>query len=271
MPHRLPGRTKLARAITNLVMSAGSVEIQTTGLIYRAPSLLEPIAFHLLTDGCYDRDTCAVIQRALRRAGTFLDVGANIGAMSLWAAQACCPDGRVLGFEASPAIFQYLSANAAVNRLANFTPLNYAVTQKEGDTIMFHDAPEAKFGMGSLACRFGGSGVAVPTMSLDTAVARHGLSSVDLIKVDVEGFELGVFQGAVGLLRQEPAPVVVFEFNDWAEKRPESGITPGAAQRFLLEQGFRLQPVKDYLAGKTPGTAVQTAGGSDLVATRPHA
>ena len=77
--------------------------------------------------------------------------------------------------------------------------------------------------------------------------------------------------GAIELLRQEPAPVIVFEFNDWAENRPESGITPGAAQRYLLEQGFRLQPVKDYLAGKPPGSVVQTVGGTDLVATRSHA
>ncbi len=268
LPRRLPGKSRLAVLLCSRV-SAGPIEIRTGSLIFCAPSIREPVVFRLVADGIYDPDTCEVIRRALRRDGTLLDVGANIGAMSLRAARHYCPAGRVLGFEASPSIFRYLAHNAEANVIPNFTPLHRAVTCRDGDALTFFDAPEAHFGMGSLANRFGGSGVSVPTITLDTAVAQQRHTHVDVIKVDVEGFELGVFQGAIQLLRQTPAPVIVFEFNDWGENRPENDVQPGAAQRFLLEQGYRLQLVRDYLAGKPAGTVVLTQGGADLVAVRP--
>lgn len=269
LPRRLPGRGRLIRAIFRLAAPAGPVEIRVGKLTFRAPSLQEPVAAHLLADGVYDPVTCAAIRRVLPQTGTLLDVGANIGAMGLWAATTCCPQGRVLGFEASPRIFGCLAQNAERNAVANFTPVNRAVTAKAEEKLIFFDAPESKFGMGSLANRFGGSGVEVPTTTLDEAATAQGLNRVDMIKVDVEGFELGVFQGSVRILRQTPAPVIIFEFNDWAENRPEMGIAPGAAQKFLLEQGYRLQPVKAFLGGEPAGTRVITQGGADLVATRP--
>jgi FkbM family methyltransferase len=260
LPQRLPGRGRLIRAILRLAAPTGPVEIRAGKLTFQAPSLQEPVAAHLLADGMYDPATCAAIQRVLSQDGTFLDVGANIGAMGLWAAATCCPQGRVFGFEASPRIFRYLAQNAERNGIANFTPLNRAVTAKDDDMLAFFDAPEAKFGMGSLANRFGGSGVEVPTTTLDGIAASHDLNRVEVIKVDVEGFELGVFQGSLRLLHQTPAPVIIFEFNDWAENRPEMGIAPGAAQKFLLEQGYRLQSVKAFLAGESAGTRVLTQG-----------
>jgi len=268
LPRGLPGRGRIIRAFFRMAAPAGPVEIQAGRLTFCAPSLQEPVAAHLLSDGVYDPGTRAVIQRTLPRDGCFLDVGANIGAMALWAATACCPQGRVLGFEASPRIFQFLRQNAGQNRVQNFAPLHYAITAKADDVLTFFDAPEAKFGMGSLANRFSGRGVKVSTTTLDAIAASHALNQVDVIKVDVEGFELGVFEGAIQLLRRTPAPVIVFEFNDWAEERPDEGVSPGAAQRFLLAQGYRLQSVASFLDGQPPGMTVLTRGGADLVATR---
>jgi hypothetical protein len=134
--------------------------------------------------------------------------------------------------------------------------------------LTFYNAPEAKFGMGSLTNRFGTEGIAVPTVALDDAVRAHGIDRVRAIKVDVEGFELGVFQGATQILTQPSAPVVFFEFNDWAENRPEQGVRAGDAQRYLLSLGYHLQRLDDFLAGLLPGSEVIETGSADLVAIR---
>ena len=75
--------------------------------------------------------------------------------------------------------------------------------------------------------------------TLDSLLTEIDIHSVDVMKVDVEGAELGVLRGAQQLLSSDRAPVVVFEFVDWAEARI-SGQQPGDAQRALLSKGFRL-------------------------------
>ena len=155
-----------------------------------------------------------------------------------------------------------------MNDLQRVTVMNRAVAERSGEFVSFFDAPEAKFGMGSLANRFGGQEQRIETICLDDAVKQAGISHVDVIKVDVEGFELGVFRGASSILSQSRAPVIVFEFNDWAEERPEAHQRAGDAQRFLLECGYRIQTVSSFLAGGRALESVLVHGGADLVATR---
>src|SRR5947209_6394987 len=93
--------------------------------------------------------------------------------------------------------------------------------------------------MGALAGQFGAAPATVRSQTLDRLVAEAGLSRVDMVKVDVEGFEAAVFRGAKGMLTGPAPPILIFEFLDWAERR--SGESLGAAQRLLLEYGYRLE------------------------------
>jgi len=69
-------------------------------------------------------------------------------------------------------------------------------------------------------------------------------------------------------LTQPSAPAVFFEFNDWAENRPEQGVRAGDTQRYLLSLGYHLQRLDDFLAGLLPGSEVIETGSADLVAIR---
>jgi FkbM family methyltransferase len=265
LPFGIPGKHRLARFLIRLSGLKGPVQIDAGGLVYALPSIQEPMAHALVRDGQYEPETVRVIQQHLPRSGVFLDVGANVGLFALPAAHHWCPDGRVLAFEASPGIYEYLAHNLETNPAPNLQIRAAAVTARSGDQLTFFDATEDKFGMGSLTSRFNQAGVSVPTISLDDAVAAAAISQVDVIKVDVEGHELGVFQGALNILQQIKPPVIVFEFNDWAEQRPD-GTQAGDAQRFLISQGYSIQRLSDYLRLGAKAGPVMESGGAELIA-----
>lgn len=266
LPVRLPGKRRLAQAMMNALLNDGPADISTAGLTFRVPSVREPVALGLIADGTYEPGLCSALQSSLRKDSVFFDVGANIGVFSLFASRFWCPEGRVFGFEASPQIYSHLQHNGAHNPAPGLHLFNRAVTAQSGQKLTFYNAPAAKFGMGSLLNRFGTEGVEVETLSLDTFATEQNLPRVDVIKIDVEGFELGVLQGSTRLLAQSPAPLIFFEFNDWAEQR--DGSQAGDTQRFLLDHGYLLQRLDDHLAGHAPGRNVIETGGADLVATK---
>ena len=270
LPPGLPGKHRLARRLLGRLGEVTDARVQDRwGSTYTAPDLTESIAFSLLIDGVYEPATLAFIRGRLGRGSVFVDVGANIGVFSLPAARQVGPEGRVLGVEASSIVFGYLERNVRANGARNVRLHQCAVTDGRVSPVAFYDAPRSKFGMGSMADRFGGPPTAVHARRLDDLVAEEAIPRVDVLKVDVEGFEAAVFRGATRLLNGPLPPVVVFEFCDWAERSaPGEGV--GAAQRLLLGWGYHLWRIPDR-----PGPAVEPLrdplehGFAMLAATRP--
>ena len=148
-----------------------------------------------------------------------VDIGANIGLYTL-AMAALARRGRVWAFEPAPGSYEFLERNIAVNGLDNVEAFNLAVAATSG-TVDFHDIPF--FTAGSFTVEgdsfltsevLGSSFFRAPSVTLDEFVADHGLRSVDFVKIDVEGGELSVLEGAVGTLDRH-RPVVVLEFNSF--------------------------------------------------------
>ena len=121
--------------------------------------------------------------------------------------------------------------------------------------------------MGSLSAQFDASPVEVAAKTLDEVLEETGTDHVDLIKVDVEGFEVCVFKGAQNLLKGARPPLVLFEFCDWAEARvPKARI--GDAQRLLLDNGYSIWRLTDFLKGRHPLREPLETGYAMLVAYR---
>ena len=97
--------------------------------------------------------------------------------------------------------------------------------------------------------------------------AVANVTHVDVLKVDVEGFEVRVFAGALRLLLASHPPVIVFEFSDWAEARAP-GAQPGDAQRFLMAHGYSVWTLTDYSRRRAALRAPITTGEAMLVADR---
>jgi FkbM family methyltransferase len=159
----------------------------------------------------------AAIRPHVQADAVCLDVGANIGLYSL-GLSALAPGGRVYAFEPSPATFGHLQANLERNRATNVVASNLAVSDGTG-TVTFHDF--SFFSAGSFSSddasllsseSYGSESFQAATTTVDQFVADQGLDRVDLVKIDVEGAELSVLEGAQKTLAQY-RPTTVLEFN----------------------------------------------------------
>jgi FkbM family methyltransferase len=202
------------------------------------PSFAEPIAQHIFTFGVYEPDTQRAILEFLPERGTLIDIGASIGALAIPIAMAR-PDASIVCLEADPDICCLLHQNANRSDCVRLRIISCIVGEADNELVPFYRAPYDKFGMGSLGPQFGTVPIMLRQRSLDSLLTELDIEQIDVMKIDVEGAELGVLRGAQQLLHAERPPVVILEFADWAEARMQ-GQQPGDAQRMLLSSGYRL-------------------------------
>jgi FkbM family methyltransferase len=233
------------------------------GLTYVIPNTKESIGFFLLINGIYEEDLSAYIIKSLPTNGVFLDIGINIGTISLPVASQR-KDSTIIGVEAADNIFNCLKENIEINRLTNIHPHHNAVSDKDGEFVSFF-SPEDQFGKGSMSAVFTKEEKRVETITLDNLLQKYQLTSADLIKVDVEGYEYNVFKGGGNLLSSHEAPDIIFEFVDWAENLAH-GINIGDSQRILKGYGYTIFDFDNLKGGPLP--EIVTKGMRNLYATK---
>jgi FkbM family methyltransferase len=153
----------------------------------------------------------------------------------------------------------------------NIKVVDCAVSAPGTDAVPFYMPPMDHFGMGSSAPQFSVTPVSVQAKTIDTILKEFGLmesgaGAVTALKIDIEGYEAHAFLGGEKFLRVRPAPIVLFEFNDWAEERAFPGRC-GWAQQILMDFGYKLWTIGDYLRQAPPLTAPLREGSHSMVAT----
>ena len=140
----------------------------------------------------YDVWERAAINKFLPHGGIFIDIGANIGAYSLWAAKRVGPNGRVLAYEAEPKNFSVLMENIVINgfeRIIQAQRIGVSDTN-ESLTLQLNDASNSG-GHSFIPEVYGGLGtsIAVACEPLAKLIQRADIDRVDFMKLDIEGFE----------------------------------------------------------------------------------
>ncbi len=155
--------------------------------------------------GLMEFEDMAFVLHLLRDDDQFLDIGANVGVYSILAASR---GARVLAMEPVPATYEQLLDNVHLNRFGAIEARNLGVGKEPG---------ELRFSTGSgptnhvLAHGEGDAqSVTVPVDSLDNIAARW---APVMMKIDVEGFEANVIQGAPKILAQPSLQAVLIELN----------------------------------------------------------
>lgn len=168
--------------------------------------------------GAYEPDMERLLDRFLAPGGVFVDVGANEGYFTALAARRCGPTGRVLAIEPQERLLPIIAENLRLNGTEWATVLPIAVTDAEGVAKLYLTA-DVNSGASGLhrRTRYPLPTRQVATKTLAQALDDAGLGRVDLMKIDIEGFEyeavLGspeVFQrGQVRALALELHPAVL--------------------------------------------------------------
>jgi FkbM family methyltransferase len=153
-----------------------------------------------------------VFDRVLRPGDAVLDVGANFGAMALFAARRVGPAGVVHAFEPQRDLADLARQSAKLNGYGTMCVHAVALSDAAG-RFDLHVAGDNS-GSASLAWNRGGRAVPVEVVRGDEYLPRLGLPPVRLLKIDVEGHEAEVLRGAAGYLAAHPPAVVVFEAHD---------------------------------------------------------
>jgi FkbM family methyltransferase len=178
------------------------------------------------------------------------DVGANDGDTAVEALKTF-PEARVVSFEPHPTTFAKL--NARITGDPRHRSVNVALGAEAGEAEMFeYDlskvnslTPNAQY-----AKRFGkeGHSIRVTTTTMDRFCAENGIESVDVLKIDTEGFDLMVLEGCRSMMERGAVKFIYVEFNDL---QPKEGAFGGALMPFdllLRPYGYRfVAAYNDYI------------------------
>ena len=214
-----PGYERLVRAIVPPGKMPEGVEVtlhlEKSTFVTR-PAL--PLDWNLFFFGTYEPELRRIMRRVLTPGCVAVDVGANTGWHTVLMASLCGTTGRVLAFEPNPSVMARLRLNLEVNRLTQVELFPVALSDSCA-RLPFCAPPShaPSSGDGHVLPSVSGSAadgsIVVEARALDALAEKCRLDRLDLIKIDVEGYEWPVLQGAQHTIARH-RPHVLFEHNE---------------------------------------------------------
>ncbi len=159
----------------------------------------EDVGWTISTRRGFENREMNVLRRRVGQADVCVDVGANVGAYTLFFASRASR-GRVISVEPGALPRAMLDVNVALNGFTNVDVLPFAVSSAEG-TVAFFASSDSAFSSMKVTGRRPTTGqVEVPTQTIDGIMNGR---RADVVKIDVEGAELAVLEGAQQTLADE--------------------------------------------------------------------
>lgn len=184
----------------------------------------------------YEPAETEFLKKTLRSGMTFVDIGANIGYFTCIAAQAIGPRGRVISFEPDQHNFDLLKRNVRRNQLDNVELHNIALGSESGSVRLFRS--DTNFGDHRICSDPGVTreSIEVRVAALDHCLASSKISKIDVIKMDVQGYEHQVTRGMRHALLSSDKLVVLTEF--WPHGIATTGSNPQDFFKEFIDAGF---------------------------------
>ncbi|MDR0843665.1 MAG: FkbM family methyltransferase [Tannerella sp.] len=174
---------------------------------------------NILINGTHEPESLRMVSDLLREGDVFADIGANYGVYSMVGAYKVGSSGKVIAFEPQKAIIPILEQSIALNNFDNVTVRNTAIG-KDNATLTLYQTSAINNGQASLA--WGDKDAPHETVSvypLSKILEDENIKSVAGMKIDVEGAELQVLQGAKLLFEKQPPKFVHIEIEPEHLKR----------------------------------------------------
>lgn len=225
-------------------------------------------------------DTSKAISRLCRPGDVVFDIGANVGSHTLPIAKIIGSSGKVYAFEPVPWALDKLKRNLSLNDFENVEIVPIAlsdVTKKNQEFSLrasFQNGnaspvnPDGKLNDNWWShCQK----VHVDLDTVDHFILENGLANPDLIKLDVDGFEVKVLRGAVNLLR-ESSPTIIMEIApSWLLSRGDDvndllEVLEGTGYEFYHERTFnKLGDIRQILGDLKSGAGINVIASKNSV------
>lgn len=212
-------------------------------------SLIKKIPFAFTQNQQYDKQTIAVIRKVCRPDSNTLDIGCHKGEILTLLCK-YAPGGIHYGFEPIPGMFQRLVNTMSGNE--NCRLVNVALAASQG-TASFNYVISNPAYSGLVKRQYDKKHEEDTTIEVQTDLLDHIVPEnlrIDLVKIDVEGGELGVLQGGIETIKRNK-PVIIFEHglgaSDYYNTKPDDVF------QLLRDCGLQISTMKDWLKGNREG------------------
>ncbi len=185
-----------------------------------------------ITFGVYERPETAFFCAVCQPGMTFLDIGANIGYYTALASPRVGETGRIVALEPDPENFGYLQKNAAAKGARNAICIQKAAGAEPG-TLRLYVNRENRGDNRLYPNDLCDSSYEVEVDTVDAMLRDTGVERVDLIKIDVQGFEGHVLRGMRQTIRRPDPLILLTEF--WPFGLRSAGTSP---EDLLIELEF---------------------------------
>jgi FkbM family methyltransferase len=228
----------------------------------------EQISQALYVSGMYEPCTTAVLKHVLHEGDTFVDIGANIGLISMVASRFVGASGSVISFEPSSRELARLRQHVEHNGLSNVRPVQAALGRHEGSAVL-RVAGVGHSGLNTIEKRFMYPGVeeayteTVPVVRLDDALTQLGVGRVHVLKIDVEGGEHDVIEGARETITRD-RPVLLLEVAGAASAPGHEGRL--AVEALLASLGYEIVAIDGHSGSLRRMTDLSSKAENFLVA-----
>lgn len=192
----------------------------------------------LSINGVYGELDTKIIREEIHEGDIVIDVGANIGYYTLIFAQLVGSSGKVFAFEPESKNFEILKKNIEINNYPNIVAEQKIVSDKSGIVKLFiaeHGIVGHRINQQKSSQKF----IEVESIILDNYIKKLNLDNkINFIKIDVEGSEPKVLEGAKEIMQKSNQLKIFTEFN--REAVEEYGIEPKEMIDLFYRNGFKI-------------------------------
>jgi len=187
--------------------------------------------------GTYECLESKMVQNHVRPGSITVDVGANVGYYTAMFSKLVGPTGRVVAIEPSQYAFSRLLDFIQTNEITWAEPVNIGLSDVSGELPLFL-AKDSNNHTPSMVTQADANVIArVPVRRLDDLANERGITQIDLLKIDVEGFEPQVLAGAPNLLAARAIKAILVEINEYWLRA--NGSSPNSLRATLSAFGFK--------------------------------
>ena len=227
MPSVVPPEPYRGAPIVQIPSDAGPLWIRADDGVIRP---------YLEINGTWEPDEGAMLRKLVRPGSTFVDVGANVGYFSRLLATVAQP-ARIVAFEPHPELVDILRLNTW-----GLSPVVEVHTCALGDSNGTVVLESAEHNYGDTRVSAGGvapASMVAPVARMDDLVD----GPVDVVKIDVQGYESEVLRGMQRIIRENPRLMLVVEF--WPAALTARGLVPRAVLEQYRLNGFVVALLRD--------------------------